>query len=79
MGLFNPSHLCVHVSVRGVSLVLQLPFKITESLRSQADPVILILKTTENNVNMAKVQTYQVGDMLCHLKLHRILKRYISV
>ena len=65
--------------MRGVGLVLQLPFKIMESFRSQTDAVILIFKTIENNVNLANAQTYQVGDMLCYLKFHRVLKRYISI
>jgi hypothetical protein len=50
--------------VRGVSLVLQLPFKIMESFRSKPDPVILIFKTIENNFKMANAQTYQVGHVL---------------
>jgi len=67
MGLLNHRHLCVHVSVRGASLVVQFPFKITESFPSQTDFVILIFKAIENNVNMANAQTYQVGDMLTYL------------
>jgi hypothetical protein len=40
------------------------------SFRSQTDPIILIFKAIENNVNMANAQTYQVSDMLCYLIFH---------
>jgi len=78
VGLLNHSHLCVHMSVRAVRLMLQLSFKIMESFRSQSDPVILIFKTIENN-NMANAQNYQVGDMLCYLIFLRLLKRYVNI
>jgi hypothetical protein len=74
VGLLNHRHLCLHVSVRRVSLVVQFPFKIIGSFRSQTDPVILIFKSIENNVNMANAQTYQVGDMLCYLIFHRLIE-----